>query len=49
MQADNMEAGVFPPLYIFLLNSFSEPLLVELHLLCIILQYFMSTVVGSNI
>ena len=49
MQADNMEAGVFPPLYIFLVNSFFEPLLAELHLLCIILQYFMSTVVGSNI
>ena len=49
VQADNMEAGVFPPLYIFLLNSFFEPLLAELHLLCIILQYFMSTVVGSNI
>ena len=33
VQADNMEAGVFPPLYIFLLNSFFEPLLAELHLL----------------
>jgi hypothetical protein len=42
----------FLPLYIFLLNSFFEPLLAEPHLLInslYQLQYFMSTVVGSNI
>jgi hypothetical protein len=50
VQADNMEAGAFPSLYIFLLNSFFEPLLAELHLLSNSLYHTScQTVVGSNI